>query len=136
MMAFAVAPPRPNRKLRRPVGFPRLSTSAALVTLGLISCALTPAFADSFATGNQLYRSCLQNALESESYIRGLSDAFQIVNGPQGKFPRICMRVGMSGDQVRDVVCNYLRDNPQYREDDAASLAFMALTGAFPCAQQ
>jgi len=35
--------------------------------------------------------------------------------------------------QLKDVVCNYLRDNPKYRASTASSLTIMALRDAFPC---
>jgi hypothetical protein len=46
---------------------------------------------------------------------------------------RWCLPEGVVVTQIRDVVLNYLRDKPQFRNAGAESLAAVALEVAWPC---
>ena len=66
-------------------------------------------------------------------YAIGIIDYAQIIAFQSEIASSICVPQDVTGGQVRDVVCNYLRGNPQNRHWDAAALAHNALSSAFPC---
>jgi hypothetical protein len=50
-----------------------------------------------------------------------------------GEIKSYCLPKGVIVDQVADVFCKYLRDNPAGRQKNAAVLVTAALNGAWPC---
>jgi hypothetical protein len=46
-----------------------------------------------------------------------------------------CVPYGVAGLQIKDVVVNYLKANPQQRHFLAAALVFDALVQSWPCAR-
>jgi len=89
----------------------------------------------SFYTGNEIYARLMDWKSESPSnmttasvgagYVIGVYDA---LNGLS-----FCSPGGVNQGQIRDIVFNYLRDNPQIRQKDAYILVVQALNKAFPC---
>lgn len=65
-------------------------------------------------------------------YVTGVADvlAAAVV---RGDVTIACLPPEVAGDQARDVVVNFLRDNPQSRRYPAASQVELALSNAFPC---
>jgi hypothetical protein len=45
----------------------------------------------------------------------------------------VCLNGNVTKGQVRDVIKKYMQDHPAERSHPAASLAYSALTEAFPC---
>jgi hypothetical protein len=100
-----------------------------------------------FFTGNELYAICTSanNSDRSEclGYVVGIADAGAynpIVSkgyytgwGSSIGQARWCLPEGVVVTQIRDVVLNYLRDKPQFRNSGAAGLAAFALETAWPC---
>jgi hypothetical protein len=105
---------------------------ALVVVAGL----LWPAYTHSqdgphyFVTGNQLYESCTapvnNKSFVCAGYVQGLTDALDVRG-------TICTPAGITVGQAMDVVVNYLRAHPQYRQISASLLAGAALGEAFPC---
>jgi hypothetical protein len=52
---------------------------------------------------------------------------YRIANG------NVCTPDGVTIAQSRDIVCKHLKDNPETRQNTAASLVRDALEAAFPC---
>jgi hypothetical protein len=92
-----------------------------------------------FFSGNELHRACeaadgQQNV--ATGYVLGvLDEEHDLIPLPDGKTRSVasCAPRSVRASQVRDIVCKYLRDNPQDRHLTAASLTIHALTVAFPC---
>ena len=98
----------------------------------------------SFKSGNDLLSDCGQKDSlhlgECLGYVTGVADS---IDGPM-KYsaqlkkgvivrPRACLRDGVTAGQVRDVVVNWLEENPQLRDMSANSAVEFALSQAFPC---
>lgn len=85
-------------------------------------------------TGNTLYNTCRANdgpsMISCFRYIGGVVDGVSLSH-PDGKEPFV-IPDDASITQVRDVVVNYLRDNPDKRHWAAVVLVWNALQGAFP----
>jgi Ssp1 endopeptidase immunity protein Rap1a len=85
----------------------------------------------SFVTGNDLYDECT-NSTESAKhihctgYVTGIAD-FLNMDGS------VCLPANVTVRQIEDVIVNYLRQKPRYRQISASALAGTALRKAFPC---
>jgi hypothetical protein len=87
---------------------------------------------DSFYTGNRLFGYCEEKSLSCTDYIAGIVDTLMVMNVvTQNKM--ICPPNNIELGQAVDVTVNYLRAHPEKRQVSAASMAFVALTRAFPC---
>ena len=98
-------------------------------------------------TGNELYAICTSSdssdRAECLGYVVGLADAgaynpivmkgYYTGWGANLGQARWCLPEGVIVTQIRDVVLNYLRDKPQWRNSGAAGLAAFALEDAWPC---
>ena len=96
------------------------------------------AMAAVFENGNELYRHCKNEQMESAAqsnagsdlclgYILGTYDA-------AGKNYAICIPVGVTTDQLKNVVRDWLLIHPEKRDLPAAGLVLDALLQQFPCA--
>jgi hypothetical protein len=84
-----------------------------------------------FLDGNILYDWCVKHSPAGTActdYIAGVADALAY----DGKF---CPSVGVSPDQVVDIVTQYLMTFPERQHYAAASLVADALSEKFPCSQ-
>jgi Rap1a immunity proteins len=82
-------------------------------------------------SGNQLLELCTStNIGQCAGYVEGISD---MANLSQAGKKAICMPPGTTPRQLGDVVIEYLRSNPENRQNSAASLVYIALALGFPC---
>lgn len=92
-----------------------------------------------FQNGNELLAMCTSNETVVEKmncigYLQGLVDTMLAI---QLKTPsprtNICIPEGVSGGQIKDIVVKNLRNLPEVRHLDAASIVMPILIGTFPC---
>lgn len=101
--------------------------------LGVVATAANSDAAQAgFWDGNRLFYFCNRAAgVEAcTAYIMGVADAMAI--GPVVSH-RACFPNGVTAGQVKDVVLNYLRAQPQRRHNVGVQLVAEALAEAFPC---
>jgi Rap1a immunity proteins len=68
-------------------------------------------------------------------YINGVVDlASMIPSLPKPGSPIFCIPSNVTRRQVADIVATHLRDNPEYRNNEALVEIFVALHQTFPCA--
>lgn len=113
---------------------------AGLVILASISETLPSAYAQgdlfSFETGDSLVEDCLSNSPELQShcvgYIAAVADTLSA--SPIGDF-HACIPGGrgVSEEQLKAIVLNWLRSRAGERRFTAAGLVAEALSEAFPC---
>jgi hypothetical protein len=94
-------------------------------TLLLLSSNLAHA---GFIDGNELWKSCDRKEGFCNGYIQGVVDASE---GRERSY--FCLSEKVMSSQARDVVINWLRDNPAERHNPAAWLVTVAMMDAFPC---
>ena len=106
-----------------------------LVAPSVSSARTVPGFVD----GNLLYEKCSAtgenlNYFIKDSYCRafilGAWDAAQIENSANGSTN--CLPENVTVGQLQDIVTKYLRENPEKRAKQAASLVIAAVESAFP----
>ena len=98
-----------------------------------------------FSTGNGLHHLCTQGPANLSGvrvdlsrrfagyYIQGAHDFMALQSSTPGEKAAWCLPRNVTTDQLTDVVCAYLRDNPQERHYGASSAVLVALHRAFPC---
>ena len=93
----------------------------------------SPAWAD-FLNGNTLYDLCTSEVYYEKGicggYVMAISD---ILTSSPLYGQEACIPTEATAGQVRDVVEQWLSQNPQERHYSSTSLAVLALTEAFPC---
>jgi hypothetical protein len=98
----------------------------------------TPALAQTetgsgFATGNDLYRSCMTPSDGAigicSGYLQGVLDVQTALRDPNGS----CLPKGTEISQVRDAVLAYLRDFPAVRSRQASFLVIAAVAKNWVC---
>jgi Rap1a immunity proteins len=82
-----------------------------------------------YATADMLYEWCQQEPAKALYYVSGALDALMM----NTKNLPMCIPAGSTVAQARDIVCNYLRDNPAKRHYHPASLVWHAQSQAWPC---
>lgn len=102
--------------------------------------AAQPAQAE-WKSGNELLKNCEDGAQNTVSgaidfgfchgYIQGVVDGSRISTIAGGPDNSIKLPAGVTASQMRDVVVDYLRKNPQNRHWAASDLVYIALKGAF-----
>ncbi len=101
------------------------------LTALLIVLSITPALAD-FWSGNDLHRRLQSETTHDKTmamaYVMGVSDAYQNVLHCSGNT--------VTTGQTRDVVKQFLEQNPALRDMAAESLVGYALKQAFPCPEK
>ncbi len=86
-----------------------------------------------FVTGNQLLQFCDQYPTSASGYVLGTVDTI-LVSQQNGHVKRtVCLRDGANGGQLVDIVCQYLKATPTFRDFGGPALVSMALADAFPC---
>lgn len=126
----------------------RSVASATLIGVALALCGIYPPVLRAqqtphvaFWTGNELFRACEPPKHPAcWAYVTGVTDAFSMVESLMMKTGRLekvlwCRPKGVTAEQVRDVVVQYLERNPQERHFSAPGLVLAALYQAFPCSQ-
>ena len=105
--------------------------ASSLATL-IIAAGVSPVAAW-WRMGNQLQDECQRPAPAfAMGYIFGLLDGLEL--GEQfGAKRRVCLPDGVTGGQLKDVVCRYVDANPDQRRVPASYLAETALEEAWPC---
>lgn len=93
-------------------------------------------------TGNNLLEHCqskqganVQSTVNSGAcygYINGVVDSIALYQDVLKAGRAVCIPEAPV-KQIRDVVVQYLTNNPAHRHEDAAGLAYLALLKAFPC---
>ncbi|MGG3811482.1 Rap1a/Tai family immunity protein [Methylorubrum rhodesianum] len=83
-----------------------------------------------FEDGNSVYEKCQSKYGSFDQgvllgYVMGVHDDLDGVD--------VCLGKSVKAGQARDVVCKYLRDNPENRDDHGDYLVAQALTKAWPC---
>jgi len=87
-----------------------------------------------FADGNKLFDSCKVKQPAGMTYILGVYDATVMFDWvDQTKVFKICTRPNVTGNQMYDIVCQYLEHNPATRDAPATTAILNALQRAFPC---
>lgn len=109
----------------------------AFLALCAISPFCGPVTAAAFTTGNELLRDCEPtNALSLHclGYINGFRLGFGFVmNRWQIEPKEMCIPDGVTNGQIRDVVLQYIRENPQTSHESSQFLILWSLSKAFPC---
>jgi Rap1a immunity proteins len=100
--------------------------AAALIVVGCTLPADAERFSQYWYDGNQLYELCQK----SEELVAGFSVA---VAETAGHNLKACISIGVQANQIKDVVCGYLADNPQTRRETGFNLAYSAIMLAWPC---
>ena len=94
---------------------------------------------DMWIDGNQLWETC-GSTIDGHvpagcfMYVAGSLDNYEIMKRFVGRDPVICRNQGLTPIQAADVVRRYLSEHPESRHSAAASLVFVAMAKAFPCA--
>jgi hypothetical protein len=104
-----------------------------LAGLAIIANLFEPAVAEKisgFVGGNELFESCKSDNVGVQNicrgYIVGVVDAFDAQR-------IICTPENVSADQVRDIVVKWLRDHPENRHLQAATLVKAAIPDSWSC---
>jgi Rap1a immunity proteins len=111
---------------------------AFILTCLVIAC---PAGAEEGLTGNVLYDACndrdnLTNQTFCNMWILGFSTGFfdaQAEAHRQKLTAVSCLPNGITGEQARLIVEEFMKDNPKLLHHPADVIAFAALNAAFPC---
>jgi Rap1a immunity proteins len=119
----------------------------ALVCSMIVALASAPARAESVEfslnTGNGLLSACTfasdeQTEVEYHfgtciGYIKGVTNAFAVLQLAQGSKVPYCARENMDNGQLRDIVVKALRENPEQRDQTPVPAILGAMKRAFPC---
>jgi len=87
-----------------------------------------------FVDGNALHEMCERFPVQISGFAIGYLDAMSL-RDEAGSVTTICVPVGVKAIQARDVLCAYLRNNPQHRHWQGAYLALSSFQEAWPCEQ-
>ena len=115
----------------------------AMIIVSVVGPAQAPAQGGStyFQNGNKLYADCTSNNRYDQAYCLGyvvgvtdlavnLSDAAELGARP----PKVCIPLGVTQGQVKDVVIDYLRRDPEHRHHVTAVVQVeIAVVDAWPC---
>jgi hypothetical protein len=83
-----------------------------------------------FITGNQLLAACEATDKASDAFCMGTILAYYDM---LYEMEYHCRDGHLTGQQIRDVVVKYLKENPAHRDTRASGLSFLAITDAFNC---
>lgn len=103
--------------------------SALALAMAVLSSPATAQFAD----GNELRAICKENPDLALTYAIGVLDAAYMYQQLMGVKDRICLPETLHPEQVRDVACNYLEENPADRHHLGADLVAESAATAWPC---
>jgi hypothetical protein len=106
-----------------------------MIVAGVAMAATSPAIAEAFVTGDDLYAWCgdpNRRAL-CETYVAAVSDMIDALQQNNAVASTICPPVGTTLDQTVDIVVRQLSAHPEARQFLASSLAWAALHEAWTC---
>lgn len=90
-----------------------------------------------YETGNSIYEKCVSvDNFSAYGICLGFVETMADMLDPgltEGGFIEACISKSVTRKQLVDVFINYLRANPQIRQKNAVSLAYLAYIAAFPC---
>src|SRR3954463_4178783 len=111
------------------------SLAGLFVVSALVSTSAVAEPKQVFANGNKLDELCQQPADVQfvRGYVAGAIETNTQLVELQVPIGALCVPNGVTGTQVADVVCRYVRDNPQERQFSAAVVSILALRKSFPC---
>ena len=102
----------------------------------LLVSGANPAIASGFQTGSNLLILCTSKMAVDEvlclGYLSGAIDAYTDGNQKSYKY-NICLPAGITRQRLKDVVVEYLRQNPKMSDYDAAPSIYIASAIEFPC---
>lgn len=105
------------------------------VLIAVVANVASPAWAG-YINGNELHKECQSetayNAGSCINYVLGVVDSAQGPDRGVGGYV-FCPPDSVSASQSRDIVKNWLADNPGERRYNAASLVASALSEVWPC---
>jgi hypothetical protein len=118
-----------------------LAVMIVVLTASRVSVAQQPT--TDFSKGNGLLKVCSSDrTVDSDiclGYIVGAADGLDLMNDQVKKkcnrSRSFCYPSGVAFGQIRDVVINYLKANPDKRQDDSALLVELAMNQAWPCSE-
>ena len=121
----------------------RIALVAMMVVLTASRVAIAQQPTTDFSKGNGLLKVCTSDRnVDSDicfGYIIGAADGLDLMNDQVKKKCNrrrsFCYPSGVAFGQINDVVINYLKANPDKRQDDSALLVEMALNQAWPCSE-
>ena len=121
-------------KAFRPFSIDRLIIfgCVAAILLSGPSAARADLYGQYFINGNMLWDQCSQNRNYCLGYIMGIDDAIEAANGFLLCW-KSCVPREETGEQVVDVVIQYLGRHPEERHYGAPGIIAHALQEAFPC---
>jgi Rap1a immunity proteins len=122
----------------RPLGQAGPATMSALRKLLPAAAAVLASAGPGHAyTGNDLYEYCTKHTRTYQGfcmgYTTGAGGMYDIPAALQPPPGPICMPAETNGQQVRDVIVNYLKAHPETRHQDARLLVAKAMHEAFAC---
>ena len=113
-----------------------LAGCSALLTLAVAGSA----HADSFKTGNEVYAACEDTSAPinwgfCRGYVIGTIDALIAQPAIERTKPTFCTPERATVGQMADVAISYMKEHPEERANGAASIVWVAMMTAFPCAK-
>lgn len=111
-----------------------LTRLALLVALISPTGAIAENTSGAFFNGNDLHDRCQNSESFTRGFVAGVNDAFYASSVHENiKTLRLCSPTDSDLEQLTDVVCKYLSDNPAERHYNAALLIREILTETYPC---
>ena len=98
-----------------------------------------------YMSGNELFKFCTNGPSNLSGiqvdlgkqfaglYVQGIHDYMALYSNTTRQNPLWCLSRRVDVDQLTDVVCLYMRNNPQIRHTGASGSVVAALNEAFPC---
>lgn len=103
----------------------------------ILSLTQVPLFCETanahFLSGNRLLSICDADRGVASLVIEGIVDGLEPFVSVAAKKPLECLRPGVTGGQLTDEVCAYLRTHPKYRDTPASSHVLAILMTDYPC---
>lgn len=88
-----------------------------------------------FFNGNKIHELCQTRPDIAAGYAAGLMDAAQTFDVWRPSGGIVCPDKHVTLGQAKDVMCNYIANNPSDRHLSASSLMLNAFGETFPCSQ-
>jgi hypothetical protein len=106
-----------------------------IVAAGMVLAAASPALAEGYVTGDDLYAWCGDSNRRTlcKTYVAAVVDMIDALQQNKLVSHAICPPVDATIDQTVDIVITKLRAQPEARQFLASSLAWAALFDAWPC---
>jgi hypothetical protein len=89
--------------------------------------------ANFFFTGNEMYEICQTSRPTARTYAAGVLDGASAMEFWETKRVSVCPSNGVTVNQVGDLMCRRLEENPEERNLSAGAIAWNAFYAAWPC---